>query len=293
MDLKSMVETHLNWFEPAGELLKQFCEATGLRWGPNPAHLFWYRPPAFHVVEFILFHLFVYLCFKLSKEWYAKNVTGKRPVLNPHSTLDLALGSILMICWLSQVVFKALRPNALVQLCWLAMPCHLITLLWCYVLLSKGRKNYRECVYLATLAGLYHWGPVSAALFPDWNDHVFKRAEGLVFVVHHGLLCLMPFYWAFRYDLVPMSWRFSWHYTALATFINIDIYTLLSYVSGLNVNYHLYPPPKVMHWPFLNTVYYRFNVIAALIIISPILYLMCRIVNGIGRLVFRIKPKCD
>merc|ERR1711916_77402 len=92
---------------------------------------------------------------------------------NPDSVIDVLLGTVLALCWMSQIVFKALRPSPLVQMCWLAMPCHLITMVWVYVLLTKGKRNWNQCVYLATLASVYHWGPVSAAMFPDWNDHKF------------------------------------------------------------------------------------------------------------------------
>jgi hypothetical protein len=205
--------------------------------------------------------------------------------------LDLFLGTVLFLCWLSQVVFKALRPSPIVQMCWLVMPCHLITLLWCYVLLTKGQQNYRNCVYLATLATVYHWGPASAAAFPDWNDHVFKVPEALVFMVHHGLLVAMPFYWALRYEFVPLTPRFVAHYTWIATFTNVGIYSAISYVSGLNVNYMLYPPPKVMHWPFLNTVYYRYNVIGLLIVASVVLWVFFAALNAVSRIVTRRKSR--
>ena len=287
--MHTIAKAHLGAAEFLAEYLEAFCDQTGLRWGPNPRSLFWYRPAVFHVLEFFVMHLALLLLYFATKSFYRREVLRRPPTRNPDSTLDLVLGTVLMLCWLSQVVFKALRPNPIVQLCWLAMPCHLITLIWTYVLLTKGQNNWPQVVYYATLACVYHWGPVSAAMFPDWNDHVFKAVEGPVFLVHHGILVAMPFYWALRYELQPLTWRFIGHFTLVATFTNVGIYTLLSYVSGINVNYMLYPPPKVAHWPFLDTPYYRFYVIGLLIVLSIALWLVLRVVNAFGRL-FRRGP---
>lgn len=186
----------------------------------------------------------------------------------PRSLLNKLFGYTLLLCFISQVVLKAVRPQPLVQLCWLTMPCHVITLAWVYILLQpKGNGNYQLCVYIASIITGCHWGPVSAAASPDWSDHQFK-IEGKIFIVHHGLLVLMPLYFAARYDLLPFTWKYVGHVTWVATLANVCGYTLLSYVSGLNVNYHLYPPPKLMKLPVFDTPFYRFYVIGILIALA-------------------------
>lgn len=281
-----VLDAHLAFLEPAAEALVALCDATGLRWGPNPRSLFWNRPPELHIAEFIIFHLIIWTLYRCSRGFYTSVVVKPRPTVNRESNVDLFIGLTFALCWFSQLIFKALRKQPLVQMCWMFMPCHLITLIWIYVCLSKGRSNYNFCVYLATLASVYHWGPVSAAVFPDWGDHKFWL-EGPIFALHHGMLVAMPFYWALRYRLLPLSWGFVCHMTWVAMFVNCGFYTLISYLSGLNVNYMLYPPPKVALWGLLNTPYYRFNVIALLIVTSTALWIVFAAVNKIGGLVAR------
>lgn len=265
--METVIAWHLSVVDVAADYLVQLCEATGMKWGPNSKpERFWFRPPELHVAEFIAFHLICFLLYFWSRGYYMRVVHHARPARNPDSTFDQLLGVLYVLCWLSQVLFKAVRAQPAIQLCWLFMPCHLITLVWAYVLLSKGQRNYRFCVYLATLASVYHWGPVSAAMFPDFNDHTFPIFERAVFILHHGMLVLTPVYWALRYDLLPMTWHFWLHATWVATLINVGPYQVISYISGLNLNYHLYPPPAVQNkiWVF-QTVYYRWYVILMLI----------------------------
>lgn len=249
----------------------RLCEATGLYWGPNERDLFFYRPPWLHPLEFVVFHLFVSVLMLLSRGYFT-SVTSRIPKQNQRSsggTVERMLGGILFLCWLSQVYLKAVRPMPLVQIWWLIMPCHLITLLWCYVFLVC--QNPKLSMYLASLATAFHWGPVSAAMFPDWSDHQYK-IEGYIFVVHHGLLVILPLYYAARHGLLRFNMTFLIHATWVATWINVGPYTAVSYLTGLNVNYHLYPPPKLMKLPIFASPFYRFYVIAALVGLTVAFY---------------------
>jgi hypothetical protein len=258
------------------------CERTGLAWGPNPPELFFYRPAALHLVEFVLFHLFVFLLYRTVPNFFRQTVASPKQLGMPTSVFNRMCGWIFLGCWLFQLLLKGMRPRPLVQLCWLFMPCHLITLTWVYVLLysTPQRKNFRFCVYLISMVSAFHWGPTSAALFPDWSDHQFK-IEGSIFVLHHGLLVLMPVYFAARYGLLPFTRPFLLHATWVATLINVGPYTVISYISGLNVNYHLYPPPKLMKLAVFATPYYRFYVIGILVFMTIGFYLS---IVGLGKL---------
>jgi hypothetical protein len=279
---EAVLHDALGWvLDPAAAQLVRLCQATGMRWGPNsdPA-LFFYRSPFMHVFEFIVFHLFVLLAYKLSSGFFHETVVlqeRKRQRLGmPNSLVNKVFGFTFLACFASQVYLKAIRPRPLVQLCWLFMPCHVITLAWAYILLQPAAKrNYARCVYLASVITGCHWGPTSAAAAPDWSDHQF-RVEGYIFVLHHGLLVVMPVYFAVRYELLPFSARYLWNVTWVATLINVNFYTLLSYVSGLNINYHLYPPPKLMKAAIFATPFYRFYVIAVLVMLAA----TCRLCVG-------------
>eukprot|EP00756_Hemistasia_phaeocysticola_P043722 Hpha_TRINITY_DN1729_c0_g1::TRINITY_DN1729_c0_g1_i1::g.158384::m.158384 len=141
------------------------------------------------------------------------------------------------------------------------MPCHLFTLGWAAILL----KWPRSANYWGTMMTTFHWGPAGAAAFPDWSDHAMK-IEGYIFVLHHTILVLMPLYFALRFRPVPASVRYFIHSTAFATMVNVTPYTLICYVTGLNLNYHLYPPPLPMD--FIQHEHYRPVVIVILIFLS-------------------------
>lgn len=266
------------------------CEATGLYWGPTDPSLFWYQQPWVHIVEFVVFHLFCYFCHRLAPTFFEDNVTRKVARAKPTSTIDTILGLTYMACWVFQVVLKALRPQPLIQLCWMFMPCHVITVVWVYIFLSpNNKKNYHYLVYLATLITAFHWGPTSAAMFPDWGDHQYK-IEGYFFLLHHSMLVLTPVYWATRYEIIPMSFKFMAHATMVATFINVGPYTIISYITGLNLNYHLYPPPKLMNLAVFKTQAYRVYVIGILILLTILFHTITVVLSKILRLIFRIAP---
>lgn len=270
----------------AADQLVTLCEATGLTWGPNPRHLFFYRTPSLHVIEFVVFHLFVFVLYLLSRGYYAKHVTHAVAVpVRRRRVIEVVVGLIFVACWLSQVYLKSIRPHPIVQLCWLFMPCHLITLVWAYIFLSKpSATNAALHRYLGTFVLAVSWGPMSAAAVPDWSDHQFY-VERVIFIVHHFLLVTCPFYFAARYRLLPFTWGFLVHVTMVTTWINIGPYTVISYLSGLNVNYHLYPPPKLMNHPVFRTQYYRFIVIGLLIVTTVVLRVgIAAIGSGVGRM---------
>ncbi|KEG13919.1 TMEM164 family protein, partial [Trypanosoma grayi] len=267
----------------AADWLLTVCRHTGQRWGPNAAtELFWYRPPKVHIFEFVVLHAFVCCCFYASRGYCRQAWRQLQSAPRDRSTksrVNQLLAVVLLVCWMCQVLFKATRPHPFVQLGWLLMPCHLLTLLWAAVLMRGGRERYELNVYLASLAADYHWGPTAAAASPDFGDHQYP-IEGYVFVVHHALLLLLPFYFAARYELLPMTSKRLLHVTSVAVLVNVGPYTLYSYVSGLNLNYMLYPPPKLMHtFPF-TSVAYRFYVIVALIVLTVLFHFIISCCGG-------------
>ena len=190
------------------------------------------------------------------------------------SLLDTFLGVLLVLCLGGQVIFKSLRPNPMVHLCWLLMPCHLITMIWIWICFNPKKTSTQRgaCIFLASLCASCHWGPVGAAAFPDHADHTFPPWEGMAFDLHHALLCLMPFYWAIRYELTPISMQWMLYVFTWATWVNIGPYEVVSLVAGLNLNYMLSPPgPMQKKFPVLfDTVLYRPITIVGLIMLTII-----------------------
>lgn len=274
----------------------------GLRWGPSTYDEFWFRRPIVHVVEFFAYVLFCMALHAASRSYYTLATCtrairrGSRPAkgeVDPirDSAMDQFLGIVYVACWIFQLILKLLRPSPLIQMWWMIMPCHLFTALWAYVFLSSKRSEHARnmAVYLATLMTAFHWGPVSAAIYPDWGDHQYAL-EGHFFMLHHALLVATPFYYAARYELLPMSVQFFLHATTVATWVNVVPYTLLSYVTGLNVNYMLYPPPNMLKGPvsfIFDTPAYRAWVIGCLILLTLFLRSTIGLTGSVLRLVCR------
>ncbi len=263
-------------FAPLGYPLELLAQHTGQRWGivPDPT-LFWFRPAGFHVFESLVIFPFLYFLWRRYGVSCVHRLLGnpqQRRVTRdsggdayfsaskPALMMDYFLGTILAVCWLAQVFFKASRPNPLVQLFWMCVPCHLITVAWAYALLSPPSwRNYQTCRFLAALLSMSSWGGVMASLFPDWSDHQY-RIEGFMFYLHHGALLVMPHYWAAKHGMIRLRADLFWTYIVVALGINFFVYTPLSYVSGVNINYNLYPHLGMKH----RTQWYRFLVPAVL-----------------------------
>ena len=235
---------------PMVDAIERFCYSTSDYIGPAFGYVtfedYWFKRPIVHIIEFVAFMLFVGILHWCTNDYIKRFVLQKKTPRNRlrDSFLDKFLGVVFVALFISQAFFKLSRPLPAIQVWWLIMPCHLFTIGWSYCLLSrkKGKERNRNLsIYLASVMAACQWGPIAAALFPDWGDHQYP-IEGTIFVIHHALLIGMPFYWAARYELLPANEEFFIHVTALATFVNIFFYAIVSYITGLNMNYMLAPP---------------------------------------------------
>lgn len=266
----------------AESLFVDLAKATALQWGPTPEHMYFYRSPTLTIVEFFVEEMACVFLFLLCKSFYADAVLRKPPRAKASSNFESALGMFFLFCWVSQVIFKSLRPNAIIQLMWILMPCHIFTLLWAFIFLSNPSSgNYNLCVYLASFMVACHWGPVGGIIAPDWTDHQFKL-ENYVFVLHHTALALVPFYWAARYELLPLTKKFVFHVVWVASSVLLGPHAIVAYVSGLNLMYNLYPPPALRRLALFDHQYYRFVVIAMLILLIFVCY---GVIGAFGRFV--------
>jgi len=251
-----------DFFDPYAKPLVELCAQTGQYWGKIPPELFWYRRPGFHLFEYIvLCPLLLYWFRAFAVPYIQKKVHAAPCVPKPYFLLDFLMGFILALCWLIQFYFKATRPNPLVQLVWLAVPCHMMTLTWAWVLLQPARAaNYAYCQFIASILSLSGWGPYSASAFPDWSDHQYWF-ERPMFYVHHFILLFLPHYWAWQHGIPPLTKPLLFTYLWAATTINFYIYTPLSYLSGINVNYNLHPHlGMIKPGAVMDTRWYRFIV---------------------------------
>ncbi|EPY33420.1 hypothetical protein STCU_02227 [Strigomonas culicis] len=162
----------------------------------------------------------------------AKAALGARGVgWSVRCPINTAISMVLLLCFASQVYAKGSRAQPLIQLGWLLMPCHVITLVWTWVFLHQGPQHYATNCYLATLFLDWWWSPLAALLVPDRSDHVFPF-ESTIFRVHHGLLIGLPFYYALRYHTLGLSRAHVCHLTLIPVLISFGIFTVYALFTG-------------------------------------------------------------
>eukprot|EP00122_Pirum_gemmata_P016324 Pgem_evm1s15260 len=91
-----------------------------------------------------------------------------------------------------------------------------------------------------------------------------------MYIIHHLLLLLAPFYCTYRsnrFELFQVTFPLVLEVFFVAIFVNFVIQTFVAYISGLNINYHLYPPPLPNDF-LQNDECYRFKVALVLLLLS-------------------------
>lgn len=280
------------------DVLQLFAAHTGLKWGVMSTSQYWFQPPKVHLGLFVLVMLLCAFLYRHSRGFKSNAIAqlavkgAGRSVKCPINTL---IAYLLLLCLAAQVYTKGSRPKPLVQLAWLLMPCHIFTAVWVYIFLHDKPQSYARNCYLATLMIDWLWAPVGAAVQPDMGDHRHFW-ESYIFFLHHGLLLLLPFYYAARYDTLGLSWSHVCHLTWVPTFVNFAFFGPYGLFIGLNVNYQLSPPPLGSKAPAeLRGVLYRLYFVLAFVVLSVGMNLATRFVGKAIRAVFsagqRLKRK--
>jgi len=221
--------------------------------------LFWFRTPYQHVVEAALMAC---LCCAMAAVWWLMKSQSPLPAAHaPRTGLDEAYAFVLAVCMLLQLYVKMFKTWA--DLAFLLMPCHLLTFLQIYFLLSNGGRVQRKCFNLMLYFAIF---PVIAMLTPDFNDHVLA-IEPYLYVVHHSLLIITPFYACTqgrRFEIQPLTVVNALEMVIIAVVVNFYVQTVAAYISGLNINYHLHPP-TLPFGIFAADQFYRYKVMCLLI----------------------------
>lgn len=230
----------------AVSLLQKLANKTGLAWGPTATRLFWFQSPAIHIFLFVVMNFFA-LTFLYQRSKGFRGITISRiaavsPKCSFKCPLNTLAGVVLLGCFGAQVYFKSMRAQPLIQLGWLLMPCHLMTLSWAYVLLRQSALKYAENCFITTMLIDFAWAPLGAVLFPDQSDHQFS-AEAFLFTFQHWMLLLLPIYAAARYHSVGVDRVHTYYIACNAILLYFGFYTIFSILTGLNLGYMLYPPP--------------------------------------------------
>ncbi|CAD2221971.1 TMEM164 family protein [Angomonas deanei] len=276
-----------------GKAVKAFGDSTGLLWGPSSAQQFWFQSPKEHVFQYLLALIVVALFYSVSKNFRVNAkaaLSAKGAGWSTKCPINTLIAYILLGCFLLQVYVKGSRSQPFIQLGWLLMPCHLTTLTWVYIFLHDKPQHYGRNCYLASLLIDWFWAPISAVIAPDWSDHKFAF-EPTVFYVHHGLLLLLPWYYAIRYHTMPLSRSHLLHSMWVPMLISFGLFTPYALLTGLNVNYMLYPPPLKGLPAVFTSPFYRFPFVAVQsilnvfdnLIIRGVADVFCWVMNGMKR----------
>lgn len=246
---------------PLENVIREWGATTGIS-GPD---VIWFRPAELMVVELVLMNLLYFLVLRRLRNWKMPSLPIPKR-LDP-SIFEAICGLILVACAICQVFFKILRPSPLLQVLWLVMPCHLHTYAWIYVLLTTTSPSAfsRRRLVVSVLLGC-HWAPASG-VFPDFSDQRIWL-EPYVFILQHALLILLPYYWAVRYGVLPLSVPLVARTWSVAFFQHFMLFPVVSCLSGLNMNYFFRGPPHSLDlWPF-TTIYFRFKTTLVLMILT-------------------------
>ena len=280
----------------AEDAMQTFAAHTGLKWGVMSSSQYWFQPPKVHLGLFVVVMLFCAFLHSRSRGFKSRitaQLARKGVGRSTKCPINTLIAYTLMVCLCAQVYVKGSRPKPLVQLAWLLMPCHIFTVVWIYIFLHDTTAKYGRNCYLATLMVDWLWAPVGAALQPDWGDHRFFW-EGYIFFIHHGLLLLLPFYYAARYDTVGLSWPHVFHLTWVPTFVNFAFFAPYALFIGLNVNYQLAPPPLGSKAPaVLRGVLFRPYFVFAFVALSVLSNIVTRAVGKLLRAVFAAPQRAE
>eukprot|EP00796_Vickermania_ingenoplastis_P001280 gene1280-735_t len=260
--------------DSAEEALVRLGQHTGMRWGPSTHRQYWFQPPKVHLFLFVVMNFLMAGFLHHISRGFRGRALGRVGAVCARSSLQSRLNTVLsvllMSCLAANAVAKLDRPHPWIQVGWLLMPCHLMSATWAYLLMRQSREAYPNSCYLATLMLDWSWAPLLAVAYPDCSDHR-HRWESYVFALQHALLLILPVYYAARYHTLGLHWKHVCHFTWIPIVINFGVYTPYALLTGLNLNYMLYPPVAAWSQRLFVNEWYRAVMVPLLIVCSTAL----------------------
>jgi len=161
----------------------------------------------------------------------------------PPTIIEKAIRTILTINIILQIIYKYLRGWRV--LTYMLQPCHAASALYLYAMYSS---NHKRATRVFQISLHYMFFTTLAIALPDLSQlHLpFEQAN---FWVQHYILLLVPLYLLAvqRFELAP-----TWALTSLSVGLGLLFHFLPQLVAGLlsgvNVNYMLWPPPGIPPW---------------------------------------------
>jgi len=203
----------------------------------DPKHF--YIPPEEHVRQAIGFYIFCFVTIYASR--WGKITTAK--LSKPPPPLNLTehlFRTVLTINFLAQLVYKTTRGWRV--LTYMFQPCHAATLLYLYCLYTKDYSRATKAFQI----GLHYMFFTALAIAVPDTAQLQLPLEVTNFWVQHWALLLCPLYLLVngRFILSP-SWALTSYAVGLGMLYHFVTQLPAALLSGVNVNYMLWPPPGV------------------------------------------------
>jgi len=221
---------------------------------------YFYISPERHVKEFIGMNLIAFILYNVS--FLLRKKMGKFDQL--YETLpplklnwfEKLLRNSLLLCFIQQVFYKTYRGNYTVL--YMLQPCHINALALFMFTYLKQTKTTLMCLLVTLQFSLL---TVLAIISPDLTP-LKLPLEQFFFWVEHYLLLIYPLVLLFNPTVIKLgqkdrNWIFLLSF-GFALFIYFGIQTVTSLISGININYTLFPPPNPVEH-ILASEAYRIN----------------------------------
>jgi hypothetical protein len=162
----------------------------------------------------------------------------KNPPLN---WIEHIFGTTLIINYLAQIIYKTIRGWRVLS--YLLQPCHAETLLLLFCLYSS---NYKWAATTFQISLHYTFFTILAIAVPDLTQ-LHLPLEVLNFWVQHYALLFTPLYLLVFSDRFPLTPSIPTSLLAigLGGLFHFALQLPAGIVTGVNVNYMLWPPPGV------------------------------------------------
>eukprot|EP01113_Clastostelium_recurvatum_P036298 TRINITY_DN5156_c0_g1_i1.p1 TRINITY_DN5156_c0_g1~~TRINITY_DN5156_c0_g1_i1.p1 ORF type:complete len:297 (+),score=78.69 TRINITY_DN5156_c0_g1_i1:43-933(+) len=225
-----------------------------------------YVSPKQHVFEIIIANIFFGLCiyFGLRKDKSSKAQAGRARVpAKPLHTAERVFRVVLTLNIIMQLVYKTMRGWHILG--YMLQPCHVTTCLYLFCWYTSdhhlGARVFQVSVHYMFFTAL-------ALAVPDLAQ-LKLPFEQTTFWVQHWALLIAPILMLLvsrRYHPLTPSFKNSLLAIGLGGLFHFDVQLPLAFVTGVNINYMLWPPPGVP--AFVNTPYYRYWLTLALVTLA-------------------------
>eukprot|EP01112_Ceratiomyxa_fruticulosa_P023960 TRINITY_DN943_c0_g1_i1.p1 TRINITY_DN943_c0_g1~~TRINITY_DN943_c0_g1_i1.p1 ORF type:complete len:281 (+),score=39.16 TRINITY_DN943_c0_g1_i1:183-1025(+) len=216
--------------------------------------------PHSHIFEFFVANLiFITLTF-----WGIKPKSRSYAIVQakPLHPVEHILRFVLTINLILQVVYKTIRGWRVLG--YMLQPCHVATTCYLYTLYTKDHNKAQR---VFEISFHYMFFTILAILVPDLSQLQLPY-EQTNFWVQHWFILLTPLcllFYTKRFHLVP-DFKNSLLAIGIGGLFHFDVQLPVALITGINVNYMLWPPPGLPS--FASQPNYRYYLTAGIVTLA-------------------------